>query len=290
MDARRSIVTVVAVLLAVLTLTGVVSAQQQSDLAAQFAALNWQDGPTKGNLGGIATIDVPAGFRFLGKGDAGKFMELNENPSDGSELGLLLSVKGSWFVVYEFSADGYVKDDDRELDADAILSSIKEGTEAANKVRRERGWATMEVLGWHQEPFYDPKTNNLTWSIRGRSEGSTGVNHSTRLLGRRGVMKANLVAGEEEIAQAVPSFNSVMSGFAFNTGHRYAEFTRGDKVAEYGLTGLIVGGAGVALVKTGLLQKFWKLIVFGFIALLGAIKRFISGFTRGKEQPSDQQV
>src|SRR5207248_1264155 len=40
----------------------------------------------------------------------------------------------------------------------------------------------------------------------------------------------------------------------------------GDKVAEYGLTGLIVGGAVAAAVKTGLLKGLWKFIVAGIAA------------------------
>lgn len=263
-------------------------AQQQSDRAAQFNALKWQPGPTEGDLGGIATIAVPDGYSFLGRGDAGRFMELLENPSDGSELGVLLNDNDKWFVVFEFSEDGYVKDDDRDLDADAILESIREGTEQSNKIRQQRGWATMEILGWQQRPFYDQRTNNLTWSIRGSSDGSANLNHSTRLLGRRGVMGANLVMAPEDAGNAVPAFNTLLSQFSYNPGQRYAEFARGDKVAEYGLTGLIVGGAGVALVKTGLLQKFWKLIVIGFIALAGAAKRFLSSLGRG-QQASDQR-
>jgi uncharacterized membrane-anchored protein len=258
---------------------------QQSDLSAQFAALDWQLGPTNGDLGGIAVVNVPEGHRFLQRGDAGKFLELLENPTDGSELGILVPNEGSWFVVFEFSADGYVKDDDRKLDADAILSSIREGTEASNEIRRQRGWSTMEIVGWQQRPFYDPRTNNLTWSIRGSSDGSETINHSTRLLGRRGVMSANLVLAPEDISAALPQFNTVLTGFSFKPGQRYAEFQPGDRVAEYGLAGLIVGGTGVALVKTGLLQKFWKLIVFGFIALAGAVKRFIKSFGQKREAP-----
>jgi uncharacterized membrane-anchored protein len=152
----RPLVAVLAAHLMLFGISGLAEAQeQQNDLAQQFAALGWQDGPTAGTLGSIATIHVPEGFRFLGHGDAGKFMELNQNPSDGTELGLLLSDQGSWFVVFEFSPDGYVKDDDRTLDANAILSSIREGTEQANEIRREKGWPTMEVVGWEQAPFYD---------------------------------------------------------------------------------------------------------------------------------------
>ena len=95
------------------------------------------------------------------------------------------------------------KDEDRALDADAILSSIRAGTEQANKVRRERGWATLEVVGWQQQPFYDPLTKNLTWSIKGNSDGDLSINHSTRLLGRRGVLKVNLVLSPEDVASAM---------------------------------------------------------------------------------------
>lgn len=245
----------------------------QSTLAEQVRALDWEAGPGTAQLGALASINVPDGFQFVGKPGAGKFMELLQNPTDGDELGVLLNVEDGWFVVFDFSDMGYVKDDDRNLDANAILSSIREGTEASNKVRRERGWSTLEVVGWQQAPFYDPATNNLTWAILGRSNDGDSINHSTRLLGRRGVMRVNLVAGPEEMGTALPAFNDMVGDFSFNPGNKYSEFTRGDKIAEYGLAGLIVGGAGVALVKTGLLQKFGKLIVVAIIALLGAIKK-----------------
>jgi uncharacterized membrane-anchored protein len=260
---------------------------REEDTAKRLAAIGFREGPLEGDLGGMATIPVPEGYRFVGKGGAGKFMEMTGNLSDGSELGVLLSGDNSWFVVFEFSDEGYIKDEDRDLDADAILASIKEGTSEANKVRRERGWATLEVVGWHQKPFYDPQTHNLTWAIIGSSENSRSINHSTRMLGRKGVLRVNLVLSPEDVDKAVPAFNSLLGGFSFNQGHRYAEFRSGDKVAQYGLTGLIVGGAGVALVKTGLLQKLWKPIVLGLLAIAGAMRRFVGGlFRRG--QPANQ--
>jgi uncharacterized membrane-anchored protein len=264
--------------LAILLFTFSLSSAQST--AEQVRALDWKIGPTSAQLGSMAQFDIPEGFQFVGKPDAGRFMELIENPSDGSELGVLLNSDAGWFVVFEFSDDGYIKDDDRDFDADGMMSSIKRGTEAANKIRRERGWSTMNIVGWHQRPFYDPATNNLTWSIKGASDdnGET-INHSTRLLGRRGVMKVALVASPEEIDAALPEFTGVMSTFSYTPGNRYSEFTRGDKIAEYGLAGLIAGGAGVALVKTGVLQKFGKLIAVGVVALLAAIKKLFTGAT-----------
>ena len=92
-------------------------------------------------------------------------------------------------------------------------------------------------------------------------------------------MRANLVAGPDEVDGAVETFNEMLGGFEFTSGNRYSEFVRGDKIAEYGLAGLIVGGTGVALVKSGLLQKFAKLIIVGVVALLGVIKKLFSSLT-----------
>ncbi len=256
----------------------------QDTLADQMRALDWVEGPATAEIGTLATIEVPEGFQFVGKPGAGKFMEMLQNPSDGSELGVLLHTEEFWFVVFDFQSMGYVKDDDKDdLDSKGILSSIKQGTEASNEMRRERGWPEMHIKGWQIEPFYDEETNNLTWSIIGVSDDGESINHSTRMLGRRGVMRANLVAGPEEIDGAVESFNEMLAEFTFTPGNKYSEFTRGDKIAEYGLAGLVVGGAGVALVKTGLLQKFGKLIVVGFVAMLAALKKMWNVMTQRGE-------
>lgn len=279
---RRASLSLVVVLLAAPT------ASAQQSILEQVQALNWQVGPGTAQIGSLAQLEIPEGFQFAGKPDAGKFIELMENPSDGTELGLLMHSTEHWFVVFEFADDGYIKDDDRDLDASGMLKSIREGTEASNEIRKQRGWPTMSVVGWHQAPFYDPKTNNLTWAIKGASEGSENINHSTRLLGRRGVMKVALVASVDEIDAALPEFNTMLSTFSYTPGNKYAEFTRGDKIAEYGLAGLVVGGTGVALVKSGLLQKFWKLIVVGFLALASVVKKLLAGLS-GK-RPADQNA
>jgi len=76
----------------------------------------------------------------------------------------------------------------------------------------------------------------------------------------------------------------MIAGYTYTPGHKYAEWRSGDKVAAYGLTALVAGGAGVALVKSGLLVKFWKLIVVGIAALVGALKKLWSRITgRGNE-------
>ena len=206
----------------------------------------------------------------------------------------------SWFAIFEFDESGYVKDDEKDkLDADAMLQSIQKGTEESNKIRETKGWPPFHVTGWSQKPFYSLETHNLTWAILGQSQEQgkppdETLNYSTRLLGRHGVMKVELVVSPNIAAQAVPEFNSLLEGFSFTPGQKYADWRSGDKIAKYGLAALIVGGAGAAAVNTGLFLKFWKLIVAGFVALSTFLKRILAYIKRlltgkaGEEAPQHE--
>jgi len=261
--------------------------------AAQLDKIPWAKGPTKGVLGAEATITVPASCLFTGMDGVKAFLEATQNNASGNERGVLLcpanGTNDTWFVLFSYDQSGYVRDDEgASLDADAILESVRRGTDAGNRERKRHGWGTLTVEGWATKPFYDRATNNLTWAITAHdNEGGHTVNHSVRLLGRGGVMHADLVTTPEQLAALVPTFNTMIGGYTYSSGYKYAEWRSGDKVAAYGLTALVAGGAGVALVKSGLLVKFWKLIVIGFAALVGALKRLWSRITgkRSEIQP-----
>ncbi len=255
----------------------------------QGPKIDWQRGPTVGHLGDIADINIPEGYQFAGKQGAQTALRITHNIPSGKELGVLVpsSADANWFMIFEFVETGYVKDTEKDsLDADAILKSIKSGTEAANEERQKQGWKPFHVTGWERPPFYDPQTHNLTWAIRGKGDDPTdtgSVNHSIRLLGRRGTMNVDLVASPAEYASITPEFNTLISGFNYSQGSRYADFVKGDKVAEYGLAALIAGGAGAVLFKTGLLAKFWKLIVVAFVAIGSFIKKIFKSIFGGNE-------
>lgn len=263
---------------------------QQNDSA--FAQIPWTRGPEEGKLGSQAEVQVPKGCLFTGKDGTRQFMELTQNPPDAGELGVVLCQSGDsvtaepWFVVFSFDGSGYVRDDQRnELDANAILKSIRAGTEEANKERKRRGWGALTIEGWVTRPHYDVKTHNLTWALSALDEqGSESVNQSVRLLGRSGVMRVDLVTSPKSLAALLPAFDDLIGSFAYLPGHRYAEWRKGDKVASYGLTALVAGGVGAVAVKTGLLAKLWKMLAAGVVAVLAAIKRWWRRLTgRGKE-------
>ncbi|MBC7979777.1 MAG: DUF2167 domain-containing protein [Armatimonadetes bacterium] len=283
--------------------TSPVYAQSASQVASQMAAEKSAEAPVEpaadneftklvknitwktegsGTLGNIAQIVVPNGYRFTATDGTVKLMEAYGNLTNGSELGYISPLDMGWFAVFEFDDVGYVKDDEKDkLDADKILQQLKEGQEEANKELSRRGMPTLIVLGWQTPPFYNPQTNNLEWAIRLRSgDGGSMVNYKTKLLGRRGVMDVVLVCDEAEMPAIIPEYQKLLAGYTFKKEESYAAFSKGDKIAEYGLTGLIVGGGLLVAAKSGLLAKLWKPILVGLVAVGALFKRIFVGKSR----------
>lgn len=251
-----------------------------------YAKIEWTSGPADVDVGSNATIHIPEGFKLTGKEGSQLWNEVTQNPPDET-IATLMPESEDWFAAFSFDEIGYVKDDEKaDLDADAIFKSMSEGTEASNEYRRQQGWGGIHMDSWIVEPQYDDATKHLVWAFRLRDDdGGTNANYSMRLLGRRGVMNVLVVAGEDTMQDAVDATNGVLEGFDYKPGHRYAEFTSGDKIAEYGLTALIAGGGLVAAAKTGLLAKlgkFIKVIVIGVIALGSWVWKLITGQSRSE--------
>jgi uncharacterized membrane-anchored protein len=256
-----------------------------SESEREFAKIAWTKGPAKVGVGGHAEIQVPEGFAYTGGSGAQKLLELMHNPTSGTELGILSDTKLEMFVLFEFEDIGYVKDADKEkLNGDDILKSIKEGNESSNEERKKRGWPPITIVGWHTPPFYNHETNNLEWCIKGESQGHTIVNYNTRILGRTGVMSANLMVDPEKLDDTLPVVKRLLTGYNYVEGKRYSQYVTGDKVAKYGLAALVVGGAVGLAAKTGLLAKLavmlaklWKAVILGIVALGAGIKKVLFG-------------
>jgi uncharacterized membrane-anchored protein len=186
-----------------------------------------------------------------------------------------VSDASQWFAVFSFDESGYVKDDEK-LDASALLKSLQDSDGPGNEERKRLGMAPLHTEGWHVPPHYDTDSRRLEWGVRLRGEaGPPIVNYTIRILGRRGVMKATLVSDPQNLNQDIAVFKAALGGFGFAPGERYAEFRAGDRVAEYGLAALVLGGAAVVATKTGFLKAFWKLLLVGVVAFGGALVAFL---------------
>ncbi|CAN5319279.1 DUF2167 domain-containing protein [soil metagenome] len=236
-----------------------------------------------GQLGAEAEIRIPAGFQFTNGADAMAILQGMGNLIDTPPEGLIGPEGLDWFVVFFFDAAGYVKDDEKdELDADALFAEKKEIEKISNEHRRAAGLETLTMTGWAKNPFYNQETNNLEWGVVLQSSGGgENINYQTKLLGRNGFMDVTLVCGPEDLDAVLPQYQDLLTGFSYTEGNRYAEFRDGDKLAEYGLTALVVGGAAALGAKAGLFAvvgkffaKAWKLIVLGVVGIGVALKKF----------------
>lgn len=223
-------------------------------------SLNWIQGPTTVAVGNNANFTVPENYVFLNPSDTKRMMEAYQNPSSGNEYYFGPSDM-RWWALFQYSETGHIPDDET-IEAGPLLDSIKTATEASNQERAKLGWPSMTIVGWRYQPFYDPQTKRLDWAIDGQSGNDRVINYNTRILSRTGVTSATLVADPAILDTAVPEFKYVVTGYQFNSGQRYSEFTEGDHVAEYGLAALIAGGTAAVAAKKG----FWAAIA-GFFAI-----------------------
>ena len=258
------------------------AAPSPEERRAAMAALPWKQGPATGPLGDKATMSVPKDAALLGEDGSVKFMDLTGNlPTPGYSI----VASDGWFAAFSFSPVGYVKDDEK-IDADALLKDLKAQDGPSNEERRSRGLPELTTEGWYVPPHYDPSTKHLEWGMKLRSGNDKEVliNYTVRLLGRTGYESVVLVSSPETLDADVRSFKTVLSGFNFNAGERYAEFKSGDRVAEFGLAALVAGGAAAVAAKTGLwkvvlgfLVASWKLVAAAGVALFVGIGKFFKG-------------
>jgi uncharacterized membrane-anchored protein len=246
----------------------------------------WQNEPLEAKLGDQAVLTLTADYRFLGPADTQRLLRATGNFPSGAELGLVTPLKGeeNWFVVIRYIDAGYIKDDDADnWDADAMLASIKEGTEEANKKRKEMGIEPLIVRGWEEKPHYDKAENKVVWVISNEAKDGVGVNYNTLALGRHGYISMNMVGELKELPQLKPHTRILLGNLNFVQGKSYTDFDSAtDKVAAVGLAALVAGAA----FKAGLLAKLWafllpailiakKLIIVIVIAIAGLVAKFL---------------
>lgn len=233
---------------------------EQKAREARLKALNWIKGPTTVDVAGNSKLTIPEGYVFLDKANTAKFDEIWQNLSSGNEV-MVAPESLDWSAYLEFADEGYVKDDEK-IDAAALLKTLKDNTEEANKERKSRGWAELHIIDWASPPAYNQATKRLEWATVLESEGGRGANFFTKILGRRGYTSLVMVSSVQDMPAAEAELNKVLAGYRFNDGETYAEYKPGDKVAEYGLAALVLGGAAAIATKKG----FWAVLASFFAA------------------------
>lgn len=271
--------------------------------AEEFEAqLGYQTG-TISIKNGLATIHLPPTFRYLGPESSKRLLtEAWGNPAQAAEntLGMLIPTAASplsaegWGIIITYDEDGYVNDKGAAtIDYDKLLKQLQEGTVQENKERAKQGYPSISVVGWAENPSYDSAAHKLYWAkeIAFGQDTVHTLNYNIRILGRRGVLVLNAVAGMNQLEAVHNEARSILGSVEFNEGHRYADYLPGkDKAAEYGIVGLI---AGAVAVKAGLFKLIWvgilalkKFILLGLAALGAGIKKIMGRRKAAAEPPA----
>ena len=231
---------------------------------------------------GVATLNVPENFYYLSPEDAEKILVQvwGNLPGTGQDtLGMLLPMEASpfsddsWGVTIWYEEDGYVSDEDAEdLDYDELLSQMKTDTRAVSAERVKQGYEPIELIGWAATPFYDKTSHKLHWAkeVKFGDDPAHTLNYNIRILGRKGVLVLNFIAGMNQKQMIDSNIDTVLAIADFNDGSRYSDFDPSiDEVAAYGIGALV---AGKVLAKTGILAaaliflKKFGVIIFVAIA------------------------
>jgi uncharacterized membrane-anchored protein len=267
--------------------------EEEAGLAKFMQSLTFLKGPQQ-LLKNSVTLNLPEGYTFLAPADAKKVLiDLWGNPPEvaSDTLGMILppgtqlAAEESWAVIVSYEDSGYVSDEDAaKTDYDDLLKTMKEGSIESNKVRKEKGYPSLTLVGWALPPIYDSSRKVLYWAQELAREQSPdhSVNYDVRILGRKGVLSLNCIASMKQLDEVKSHAPEIAAIAQFNDGHRYADFDpSADKKAAYGIAGLIAGSALAA--KTGLFKGLFlalmagkKFVIIGVIALAAFLKKFIN--------------
>ncbi len=247
-----------------------------------------------------AVLHLGDRYYFLPADDAKRVLtQVWGNPPEAVSdvLGMVMEkgkspVDDAWGAVITFRDTGYISDADaNEQDYEAVLSSMKSGEAAENEQRKAAGFPTLSLVGWAQPPSYDAAAHSLVWARELAASDSkiNSLNYDVRLLGRTGVLSLNMVATMPMLAQVREAAKAFGKSADFEAGARYADYdATTDKVAGYGLAGLVGGGAAVAVAKKAgillILAKFWKLILVGVLAFGGTIVAMVRKILGRREE------
>lgn len=240
--------------------------------------------------GGKVKLTLPPEYQYLNPANARKVLvDIFGNPPEaGSTDGMIVPkglnfiVGGGWTAVLQWKEDGYVKDDDfAETDFDEMLGDLKKAYKAGSDERVRDGYGKMELAAWAQQPHYERATHKLyyakTFDVGGPEQQ---LNYDIRVLGRHGVLELSIMSSMKELKDIEAKAPVILGMVDFTDGNRYADFKPGtDKVAAYGIAGLIAGGvlakAGFFKIAGLFLVKFGKVILVALVALVAGIAKLL---------------
>jgi uncharacterized membrane-anchored protein len=257
--------------------------------------------------GAHATLELGDRYYFLPAADAKRVLTEGWGNAPDAVDGVLGMVfpkgrsfyDGAWGAVLQYEDSGHIDDKDAaDQDYDAVLEQMKSGEAESNKGAREAGYPGSITVGWAQAPTYDAGSKTLIWArnIKFDDAKENTLNYDVRKLSRTGVLSMNMVDTMGNLGLVRGAAVDLGKTVRLESGARYADFDAStDKMADYGLAGLVAAGAGVAVAKKlGILGIVLLFLKKGFVIVLAAAAGGWAWFKRrlgfGKVEKADESA
>jgi uncharacterized membrane-anchored protein len=253
--------------------------RQQSELHA----MHWN--------GGLHSLDashgrflVPSGANMVQSSEAQRFDEIINGTTSSDSEGVVIFKGRTLYLSYDDS--GFVTVDDwKDIDATKLLSGMRDSTERSNDERAKNGVSPIHVDGWVQPPTLDRRRKSVRWVTGLHDEQQKHfVNAVALQLGRHGFERFTLVSRGDDPAGDRALLASLVNDYRFDSGARFQDYVKGDKLAGYGIAALVGTAAGATLLKTGafaavllLLKKFIIVIIALGVGLFGWLRKTLAG-------------
>lgn len=248
------------------------SAPMDTDIPASvWNDPTWQHGPKNVQLGNVASLVVPAGFRFLpappttpdptaasASGATGhqddtdrqKDEDAQHDAADDPSIAMLAPEDGSWLMKVVLSRSGYVNSDYVSLNPDDLARTMEvRANPAVPGMSAADRFSTSENVTWIRPPHWDAKGRELDWLYENMEITSNAVNSTTYMnamkLGRRYSVAMQIEMDDSEAKDRAikmeDTFDRLIGGLTFNSGEAYADYRPGDPKASLKLADFITG-------------------------------------------------
>jgi uncharacterized membrane-anchored protein len=259
----RRWMSVSATVMALALSIGATKAAPEDAAAREIAGMHWHFGPAEPLPGSHSKVILDNESRIITGAEARRLRELADANIPPNLEADAVNRRTGTETMYQFFDEGYVSIADwAEIDADAMLSQLKQSDTKANERRRNAGIAELHTTGWIERPTLNRDTNTVSWIIEAAdNDGAKTINAVALKLGRNGFEKVTWIADASSIQAGLDGFRSAIDSHQFDPGYRYVDHVSTDRVAAYGVAGLVAGVLGVKLFKVagvGLLAAFAK--------------------------------
>lgn len=269
----------------------------------------WQHGPITVQLGQVASLVVPSGFRYLppppaqAEQHAAGASDTGDTPSDQSDdtpIAAMAPEDGSWTMRIVISHSGHVDTDYVSLNPEELARTMQiRSNPVAPDAPPSARFSSTDMVDWIRAPRWDANKHELDWLYENTVIGSSAMENTSYLnavkFGRRYNLGMQIELDDSNSKDHAlvlkDTFDRLVEGVKFRDGEAYADYQSGDAKATLQLTDYITGPETAADEEFD--QKIARATGFDWRGLAGRLLPILSlgaiGWAAARRKKSSKQ-